>query len=142
LGRRQHIEHWARHLLHLCKLASMTGGITEFVPLAFVHMEAPLYRKGPTFREAILMHAVDRLVLHPFVKNVQASWVKMGAAGIRAALHAGAKNGQEMTAEALTRLIESCGCVPRQRTTLYSPPTKERMAAAVEAGLAGTLNGA
>lgn len=147
-GHVERIEHWSRHLLHLRELASTTGGITEFVPLAFVHMEAPLYRKGkarkgPTFREAILMHAVGRLVLHPFVKNVQASWVKMGLSGIQAALQAGAndaggtlmnesitssagaKHGQEMTPDVLTGLIESCGRVPRQRTTLYGSPAKK-----------------
>lgn len=147
-GHIERLEHWSRHLLHLRELASTTGGITEFVPLAFVHMEAPLYRKGkarkgPTFREAILMHAVGRLVLHPFVKNVQASWVKMGLSGIQAALHAGAndaggtlmnesitssagaKHGQEMTPEVLTSLIESSDRVPRQRTTLYGSPTRK-----------------
>ncbi|MGP3790584.1 5-amino-6-(D-ribitylamino)uracil--L-tyrosine 4-hydroxyphenyl transferase CofH [Pseudomonas sp. B392_1p] len=147
-GHVERIEHWSRHLLRLRELASSTGGITEFVPLAFVHMEAPIYRKGkarkgPTFREAILMHAVGRLVLHPFVKNVQASWVKMGLSGIQAALHAGAndaggtlmnesitssagaKHGQEMTPDALTSLIEASGRVPRQRTTLYGSPTRE-----------------
>ena len=148
-GHIERIEHWSRHLLHLRELASTTGGITEFVPLAFVHMEAPLYRKGkarkgPTFREAILMHAVGRLVLHPFVKNVQASWVKMGLSGIQAALHAGAndaggtlmnesitssagaKHGQEMTPDTLTALIEASGRAARQRTTLYGLPPDER----------------
>lgn len=148
-GHIERLEHWSRHLLRLRELASTTGGITEFVPLAFVHMEAPLYRKGkarkgPTFREAILMHAVGRLVLHPFIKNVQASWVKMGLSGIQAALHAGAndaggtlmnesitssagaKHGQEMTPDTLTSLIEASGRVPRQRTTLYGSPSKER----------------
>ena len=68
-----------------------TGGFTEFVPLPFVHMEAPMYHKGwralgPTLREAVLMHAVARLVLHPLVPNIQVSWVKMGRAGARACL--------------------------------------------------------
>ena len=71
-------------------LQSETGGFTEFVPLPFVHMEAPIYlkgraRPGPTFREAVLMHAVARLVLNPLIPNIQASWVKLGA-GRRAAL--------------------------------------------------------
>ncbi len=70
-------------------LQQRTGGISEFVPLGFVHMEAPLWRKGrtrsgPTFREAVLMHAVPRLVLHPLIRNIQTSWVKMGAARRRA----------------------------------------------------------
>ena len=70
---------------------SETGGFTEFVPLPFVHMEAPIYlkgraRPGPTFREAILMHAVARLVLNPLIPNIQASWVKLGAEGVRQCL--------------------------------------------------------
>ena len=85
-----HLEqplHWARHLLRLRRLQAATGGITEFVPLPYVHMEAPLWRKGrtrsgPTFREALLMHAVARIALHPLVPNIQASWVKMGADGV------------------------------------------------------------
>jgi FO synthase len=78
--------HWARHLLALRDLQAETGGFTEFVPLPFVHMEAPMYRqglarRGPTFREAVLMHAVARLVLNPLISNIQTSWVKMGPAG-------------------------------------------------------------
>src|SRR5690606_9920350 len=90
-------EHWARHLLHIRDLQAETGGITEFVPLPFIHMESPIYRKGrarrgPTFREAVLMHAVGRLALHPHVPNVQASWVKMGEVGVEACLNAGAND--------------------------------------------------
>ena len=67
------------------RAAGETGGFTEFVPLPFVHMEAPIYlkggaRRGPTWREAVLMHAVARLVLHPQITNIQTSWVKMGPA--------------------------------------------------------------
>ena len=85
---------WARHLLALREQQRRTGGFTEFVPLPFVHMEAPIYRRGrarpgPTFREAILLHAVARLVLHPWITNVQASWVKLGLAGAAEALRAG-----------------------------------------------------
>ena len=84
-----HVEaplNWARHLLVLRDLQAETGGFTEFVPLPFVHMEAPMYlrgmaRKGPTLREAVLMHAVARLVLHPLITNIQTSWVKMGPEG-------------------------------------------------------------
>src|ERR1700760_4284520 len=90
-------KHWARHLLKIRALQERTGGITEFVPLPFVSMEAPLYRKGrarpgPTFREAVLMHAVSRLALHPVIPNIQVSWVKMGEAGVKAALAAGAND--------------------------------------------------
>ena len=84
---------WARHLLALRDLQQETGGFTEFVPLPFVHMEAPMYlrgqaRRGPTFREAVLMHAVARLVLHPLIPNIQTSWVKMGRRAPRPALRA------------------------------------------------------
>ena len=76
-------SHWSRHLLALRDLQVETGGFTEFVPLPFVHMEAPMYRqgrarRGPTFREAVIMHSVARLVLHPAITNIQTSWVKMG----------------------------------------------------------------
>jgi FO synthase len=133
---------WARHLLRLRELQRRTGGITEFVPLPFVHMEAPMYlrghaRKGPTFREAILIHAVARLALHPLVTNIQVSWVKMGREGVRACLEAGANDlggtlmnesisraagtlhGQEFPPVEMDGLIESIGRHPRQRTTLY-----------------------
>jgi FO synthase len=140
-----HVEapvHWARHLLHIRRLQTETGGFTEFVPLPFVHMEAPMWRagrsrSGPTFREAILMHAIARLVLHPVIANVQASWVKMGSAGAALCLQAGANdlggtlmnesitraaggvNGQEFDAASLEHLIYSLGRAPVQRTTLY-----------------------
>ena len=92
-----HVErpvHWARHLRRLRSLQERTGGITEFVPLGYVHMEAPLWRKGwtrsgPTFREAVLMHAVPRLVLHPLIENIQTSWVKMGPRGCRSMFECG-----------------------------------------------------
>ena len=134
--------HWARHLLHIRDLQDRTGGFTEFVPLPFVHMEAPLYlkgraRRGPTFRETVLMHAVSRLVLHPLIPNIQVSWVKLGADGASACLKAGAndlggtlmnesisrsagtKHGQEFAPERMDALIASLGRTPRQRTTLY-----------------------
>ena len=135
---------WARHLLQIRDLQQETGGFTEFVPLPFVHMEAPMYRKGrarkgPTFREALLMHAVARLVLHPHITNIQASWVKLGIEGIRACLDAGvndlggtlmnesisraagASHGQEFTVAGMRELITAAGRVPQQRTTRYEP---------------------
>ncbi len=140
---------WARHLLELREQQKRTGGFTEFVPLPFVHMEAPIYlkglaRPGPTFREAILMHAVGRLVLHPWITNVQASWVKLGVEGAQAALRsgandlggtlmnesisraAGAAHGQEMPPERMEGAIREIGRTPRQRTTLYGTPGPER----------------
>ncbi|MBN9043480.1 MAG: 7,8-didemethyl-8-hydroxy-5-deazariboflavin synthase [Rhizobiales bacterium 62-47] len=141
-GHIERYEHWARHLLRIRDLQAETGGFTEFVPLPFVHMEAPIYlkgraRPGPTFREAILMHAVARLVLHPHITNIQASWVKLGPEGIRRCLSAGvndlggtlmdesisrsagASYGQEMTPQEMEEIIVSANRVPRQRTTLY-----------------------
>jgi FO synthase len=135
-------EHWARHLLRLRDLQAETGGFTEFVPLPFVHMEAPIYlkgraRKGPTFREAVLMHAVARLALHPLIPNIQTSWVKMGRDGVETCLRAGAndlggtlmdetitrsagaQHGQEMTPQDMERIIRGLGRIPRQRTTIY-----------------------
>jgi FO synthase len=142
-------EHWARHLLRVRDLQSRTGGFTEFVPLPFVHMEAPIYlkgraRKGPTFREAILMHAVARIVLHPLIANIQASWVKMGHAGVIACLNAGcndlggtlmnesitraagATHGQETSPAQMIALIESAGRNARQRNTVYGDVSEER----------------
>jgi FO synthase len=146
-----HVErpvHWARHLQRLRALQARTGGITEFVPLGYVHMEAPLWRKGrtrsgPTFREAVLMHAVPRLVLHPLIKNIQTSWVKMGAQGAATCLSAGANDlggtlmnesitraaggvhGQELDAAKLQALARRIGRTPRQRTTLYAAVWEE-----------------
>ncbi|MGH8297077.1 MAG: 5-amino-6-(D-ribitylamino)uracil--L-tyrosine 4-hydroxyphenyl transferase CofH, partial [Steroidobacteraceae bacterium] len=140
-----HVEqprHWARHLLRLRALQRATGGFTEFVPLPFVHMEAPMWRKGlarqgPTFREAVLMHAVARLALHPHITNIQASWVKMGADGVTFCLRAGANDfggtlmnesitraaggthGQELTAEEMRKRTAAIGRPLAQRTTLY-----------------------
>jgi FO synthase len=154
-----HIEHpisWARHLLSLRDLQVETGGFTEFVPLPFVHMEAPMYlkgaaRRGPTFREAVLMHAVARLALHPHITNIQTSWVKMGPEGAAACLNAGAndlggtlmnesisraagtEHGQEFPPEAMEALIRSLGRTPEQRTTLYGSVPEERRAASLNA---------
>ena len=162
-----HVEgprNWARHLLRLRALQKRTGGFTEFVPLPFVHMEAPLYlkgraRKGPTFREAVLMHAVARLALHPWFENVQASWVKMGPQGVRACLDAGvndlggtlmnesitraagAAHGQELPPAGMEQLIRDAGRVPKQRTTAYGTPPLERVEASFQAAeLAAVLN--
>jgi FO synthase len=142
-------EHWARHLLRIRQLQEETGGLTEFVPLPFVHMEAPIYlkglsRRGPTFREAVLMHAIARLALHPLITNVQTSWVKMGREGAKTCLRsgandlggtlmdetitrsAGASHGREMTPVEMENIIRSLGRVPRQRDTLYRTAPQER----------------
>ena len=149
-------RHWARHLLRVRDLAERTGGFTEFVPLPFVHMESPMYlrgraRRGPTLREAVLMHAVARLVLDPWIVNVQASWVKMGPEGMRMALAAGANDaggtlmnesitraagagfGQEMPPARLESIIREAGRSPRQRTTRYTDSPEERRGASFAA---------
>jgi len=144
-GHVERVEHWAHHLLALRDLQQRTGGITEFVPLPFVHMEAPMFyrgqsRRGPTFREALLMHAVSRLVFHTLIPNIQVSWVKLGEKGVRACLSAGvndlggtlmnesissaagSEHGQEMGPERMEAIIGSIGREARQRTTLYGVP--------------------
>ncbi len=150
-----HVEtarNWANHLLALRDLQVETGGFTEFVPLPFVHMEAPMYRKGlarrgPTFREAVIMHSVARLALHPMIPNIQTSWVKMGPAGAAICLESGAndlggtlmnesisraagtQHGQELPPAAMEELIRSIGRTPQQRDTLYRAVPEERRAA-------------
>ncbi|HLS82077.1 MAG TPA: 5-amino-6-(D-ribitylamino)uracil--L-tyrosine 4-hydroxyphenyl transferase CofH [Steroidobacter sp.] len=134
--------HWARHLMRIRQLQEQTGGFTEFVPLPFVHLESPLWRRGrsrsgPTLREAVLMHAVARLALHPVLRNVQTSWVKMGPKGAALCLQAGANdlggtlmyesitraaggvNGQEFDAASMARLAAEVGRPVWRRTTLY-----------------------
>ncbi len=148
--------HWARHLIALRELQWQTGGITEFVPLPFVHMEAPIYlkgkaRKGPSFREAVLMHAIARLTLNAVIPNIQTSWVKLGPQGAAACLKAGAndlggilmnesisraagtEHGQEFPPAAMEALIRSLGRTPRQRDTLYRDVAADRVAASFEA---------
>lgn len=143
-------RHWARHLLRLRRLQAETGGITEFVPLPFLHMEAPLYlkggtRQGPSRREALAMHAVGRLVLGRLIPNVQASWVKLGEGGIVAALRSGAndiggtlmdesisraaggQHGQEFAPDRMEAAIRAAGRLARQRTTIYGDaPSRQK----------------
>ncbi len=133
---------WARHLVRTRELQSETGGFTEFVPLPFVHMATPIYlqkrsRRGPTFRETLLMHAVGRIAYRGAIDNIQISWVKMGAEGVRQILQAGvndlggtlmdenisraagASHGQMMDAERFAAIVEPLGRTLSQRTTLY-----------------------
>jgi FO synthase len=140
-----HLErpiHQARHILAIRRLQLDTGGFTEFVPLPFVHMQSPVYvrgqaRKGPTWREAVLMHAVARLALNGAIDSIQASWVKLGLDGAAACLAAGvndlggvlmnesisraagASHGQELTVDDLASAAAAAGRTLRQRTTLY-----------------------
>ncbi|MBW3591977.1 MAG: 5-amino-6-(D-ribitylamino)uracil--L-tyrosine 4-hydroxyphenyl transferase CofH, partial [Actinobacteria bacterium] len=133
---------WARHLGVLRDIQKCTGGFTEFVPLPFVHMAAPIYlkgkaRRGPTYEEALRMHAVARLALYPWINNIQVSWVKMGPKGSQAALDAGcndlggtltneiisrsagASHGQELGAADMQRLAREIGRPWARRNTVY-----------------------
>jgi len=135
-------DHWATHLLRTRELQLRTRGFTEFVPLPFVHMATPIYiqgkgRQGPTFREAVLMHAVARLHYAHAINNIQVSWVKMGAEGTRRILQAGANDvggtlmeenisraagavhGQAMDAATLEAMVAPIGRPLVRRTTLY-----------------------
>ena len=137
-------KHWADHLLHIRHLQSETGGFTEFVPLPFVHMQAPIFvkgdaRAGPTWRECILMHAAARIVLHGEIDNIQASWVKLGLGGAAACLAAGANDiggvlmnesisraagashGQSLDLESLAGVLSAGNRPLVRRTTLYLP---------------------
>ena len=133
---------WARHLIRTRDLQHETGGFTEFVPLPFVHMATPIYlqrrsRRGPTFRETLLMHAVGRIAYRGAIDNIQISWVKMGAQGVSQILRAGvndlggtlmdenisraagASHGQMMDAERFEAIVAPLGRTLVQRTTLY-----------------------
>ena len=141
-GAIEHPGHWARHLVRTRALQKETGGFTEFVPLPFVHMASPIYlqkksRRGPTFRETLLMHAVGRIAYHGWIDNIQASWVKVGVEGAKQLLAsgcndlggtlmdenisraAGSKHGQRMEEVDFRDLAESVGRHLEQRTTLY-----------------------
>ena len=134
--------HWARHLIRTRELQRETGGFTEFVGLPFVHMAAPIYlkrgaRRGPTWREVVLLHAVARIAYHGLIDNIQASWVKLGAAGARQLLlagvndlggtlmdenisrAAGAAHGQGLEHDDFAAIVEPLGRRLVQRSTLY-----------------------
>jgi FO synthase len=135
-------EHWAKHIIATRDLQLRTGGFTEFVPLPFVHMAAPIYlkrssRRGPTWRETILMHAIGRIAYHGTISNIQVSWVKLGAQGARQMLlagvndlggtlmdenisrAAGASHGQGITDEQFQMVVEPLGRTLIERTTTY-----------------------
>ncbi|MEY2453733.1 MAG: synthase, partial [Acidimicrobiaceae bacterium] len=133
---------WARHIVRTRDLQKGTGGFTEFVGLPFIHMAAPIYlqrhaRRGPTWREVVLMHAVARIAYHGLIDNIQASWVKLGMAGAQQLLRAGvndlggtlmnenisraagASHGQGIEEEDFRAIVEPIGRTLEQRTTLY-----------------------
>ncbi len=141
-GSVEHPRHWVTHLLRTRALQRETGGFTEFVGLPFVHMAAPVYlkraaRRGPTWRETVLVHAVARIAYASDIRNVQASWVKLGPVGARQLLAAGvndlggtlmdenisraagASHGQGLTPADLADIARDAGRPLRQRTTLY-----------------------
>ena len=141
-GHVEHPVHVARHLVRTRALQKETGGFTEFVPLPFVHMASPIFlqhraRPGPTFREALLIHAVARIAYRGWIDNIQVSWVKMGVDGARQALRsgandlggtlmdenisraAGASHGQELDEAEFRQIVEPLGRTLEQRTTLY-----------------------
>ncbi|MPZ66141.1 MAG: 7,8-didemethyl-8-hydroxy-5-deazariboflavin synthase subunit CofH [Pseudonocardiaceae bacterium] len=136
--------HWARHLIRTRDLQRETGGFTEFVGLPFVHMATPMYlkraaRRGPTWREVLLVHAVARIAYRGLIDHVQASWVKLGATGARQLLlagvddlggtlmdenisrAAGASHGQGLDEAGFRAIVEPLGRPLAQRTTLYEP---------------------
>ncbi len=133
---------WANHFEVLRAIQERTGGFTEFVPLPFVHMGAPIYlqgraRPGPTWDEVVLVHAVARIAFDGLIDNVQASWVKLGLDGATALLRAGcndmggtlmnenisraagAAHGQGVSADEMEAAIIASGRTPVRRTTLY-----------------------
>jgi len=140
-------RHWAAHIVLLREIQKETGGFTEFVPLGFIHSEAPLYvqqaipnvRAGATVGEHLRIHAAARLLLAGFIDNIQVSWVKLGAERAAQMLDcgvndlggtlmeesisraAGADFGEELTALEMVQLIRSKGRLPVRRSTLYQP---------------------
>lgn len=140
-----HIDHpiaWANHLEVIRSIQRMTGGFTEFVPLPFVHMGAPIFlkgqsRPGPTWDEVVLVHSIARIAFDGLIPNIQASWVKLGLEGGARLLDAGcndlggtlmgeiitrsagAAHGQEVTPEEFVATITRAGRFPARRNTTY-----------------------
>jgi len=144
-GHVETLTHWMRHMDLVRSIQRETGGFTEFVPLSFVHQEAPMWRRalvpgvrpGATGDEVVKMHALARLLLGPTLKNIQSSWVKEGpklaqyllACGANdlggtlinesISTSAGAPYGQLVPPAELRRMIRAAGRIPAQRTTTY-----------------------
>ncbi|MDP1820010.1 MAG: 5-amino-6-(D-ribitylamino)uracil--L-tyrosine 4-hydroxyphenyl transferase CofH [Acidimicrobiales bacterium] len=138
---------WARHIVRTRSLQKETGGFTEFVPLPFVHMAAPIYlqhkaRRGPTFREVLLMHAVGRIAYRGWIDNIQVSWVKLGQGGATQVLQAGANDvggtlmdenisraagashGTMMDEASFRSWVEPLARTLEERTTVYGRPVR------------------
>jgi FO synthase len=141
-GHVDHAGHWFGHLRTLAGMQDETGGFTEFVPLPFVHHNAPIYlagvaRPGPTARENRVVHAMARLLLHGRIDHIQCSWVKLGDEGAAQILRggaddmggtlmeetisrmAGSEHGSARTVAQLTGIATLAGRPVRQRTTTY-----------------------
>jgi 5-amino-6-(D-ribitylamino)uracil---L-tyrosine 4-hydroxyphenyl transferase len=143
-----HVEtsrHKAEHIDLLRNIQKETHGFTEFVPLSFVHTEAPMYnhktvhgiRPGADGNEVVKMHAVARIMLNNHIPNIQVSWVKEGArmsqlllaAGVNdfggtlinesISTAAGAQYGQLLRPKEIRQLIRAAGRIPVQRSTTY-----------------------
>lgn len=137
-------QSWANHIEVLRNIQRRSGGLTEFVPLPFVHMGSPIWlrgkaRPGPTWDEVVLMHAVSRIAFMGLIDNIQASWVKLGLGGARALLMsgcndvggtlmdesisraAGADHGTEVSAADFRDLISDLDRNPVRRNTVYEP---------------------
>ncbi len=141
-GSIEHPEHWANHIVRTRALQKQTGGFTEWIPLPFVHMASPIYlqrqaRRGPTFRETLLMHSIGRIAYRGLIDNVQVSWVKIGVEGAQQILRAGAndlggtlmdenisraagaQHGQALLEDDFRAIAEPIGRSVRQRATDY-----------------------
>jgi FO synthase len=151
--------HWVAHIKRLARIQDETGGFTEFVPLAFVYQNAPIYlagkaRPGPTFEDSRRMHAVARILLHARIENIQVSWVKMGMDTCTLLLRGGANDfggtlmeetisrmagaewGIRKEPEEFVRAIRDIGRVPAERTTTYGRVHRdEALVSADEAGI-------
>jgi len=148
-GSVEHPGSWAKHIVRTRDLQKETGGFTEFVGLPFVHMASPIYlqrkaRRGPTFRETLLMHAIARIAYHGLIDNIQISWTKVGKLGAVQMLRSGcndmggtlmdenisrasgASHGQGMTEQTFREFVEPLGRTLRQRSTLYKEPAIAR----------------
>jgi FO synthase len=148
-------RHWLGHLRLLAGIQQETGGFTEFVTLPFIHTNAPVYlagiaRPGPTLRDNLAVTAMARLLLHPHIRNIQTSWVKLGTEGAARMLRSGANDlGGTLMEETISRMAGSsygshrsirdlagiaraAGRPARQRTTLYGEVVAERVATGLE----------
>ncbi|MGW2239063.1 bifunctional FO biosynthesis protein CofGH [Streptomyces sp. NPDC001759] len=146
-------RHWLGHLRTLAGIQQRTGGFTEFVTLPFIHTNAPVYlagiaRPGPSVRDNRAVTAMARLLLHPYIPNIQTSWVKLGTEGAAEMLRSGANDlGGTLMEETISRMAgssygsyksvkdliavaEAAGRPARPRTTLYGEVPRERQRAA------------